>query len=236
MSEQRRARQRRREERRMSRQGPAEPQKRSFLDKARDFLQQNGLRLAGGLLALGLVVVIGLAVYYASTSENTTSTEEAEAAEMDASPGIPGEFLESEGRQHVPEDVTYQSSPPTSGPHDSVPLPPGVYRDPTQAPEERAVHSMEHGSVIIWYNCEAGELNEEACTAMVDDLKTTFVEENRGSPSGGGVVVINYPEQENFISITGWTRLLRLDELDEAALEEFIDTNLCRFDPESICD
>lgn len=237
MTEQRRARQRRREERRMSRQGPQEPQyKRSLIDTARDFLQQNGMLLGGAMIGVALIAVLGFAVYSAATSDEAgTSQEEAEDAEQDDSADIPGEFLESEGRQHVPEDVTYQSTPPTSGPHDSVPLPPGVYRDPAQAPEERAVHSMEHGSAVIWYNCEAGELDEEACTEMVDNLRDTFAAEDRGSQFGGGVVVINYPEQENFISVTSWTRLLRLDEFNEEALSDFIDENLCRFDPENIC-
>jgi uncharacterized protein DUF3105 len=44
---------------------------------------------------------------------------------------------------------SYPSTPPTSGPHDQIPLPAGVYPD---APDVyQTIHSLEHAAVIIWY-------------------------------------------------------------------------------------
>lgn len=235
MSEQRRARQRRRDERRAARAATVEPQERSTLDNARLWLQDNWLKLAGGALGVVLVAVIGYAVYGAITTEETTSGEEAEQAEQDDSPDIPGDFYESAGRQHVNEDVDYATDPPTSGPHNPVPLPSGVYRDPEQAPEERAVHSMEHASAVIWYNCEAGGLDEEECTAFVNELRDKYENLLTGQ-SGGAILIINRPDMEHFIALTSWTRLLELDEYDEAAIDEFLDANRCRFDPEGFCE
>ena len=234
MSEQRRARQRRREERRAARSSPEEPRQRSPLEGLRDWFQDNWLRVAGGGVGVILVAVLGYAIYSAATTEDRTSSEEADLAEQDDSPDIPGEFFESAGRSHVNEDVDYATNPPTSGPHNPVPLPSGVYRDPEQAPEERAVHSMEHASAIIWYNCEAGGLDEDECNTMVDDLRERYEDLLTGQ-SGGAVLIINNPDQEAFIAVTAWTRLLELDEYDEAAIDEFIDVNRCRFDPEGFC-
>jgi Protein of unknown function (DUF3105) len=235
MSEQRRARQRRREERRAARTTTQEPQERSFLQNAQIWLQDNWIKVAGGAVGVVLVAVLGYAVYTAAITEDSTLAEEAEQAEQDDSPDIPGEFHESAGRQHVNEDVDYNTDPPTSGPHNPVPLPSGVYRDPEQAPEERAVHAMEHASAIIWYNCEAGELDEDECTAFVDELRDKYESLLTGQ-SGGALLIINRPEMEHFIALTSWTRLLELDEFDEDALDEFLDANRCRFDPEGFCE
>ena len=43
---------------------------------------------------------------------------------------------------------TYPSVPPASGPHQPVPLHAGVYGDPPDV--YSAIHSLEHGGVIVW--------------------------------------------------------------------------------------
>src|SRR5690348_8879847 len=55
---------------------------------------------------------------------------------------------------HTPEDVDYPQSPPAGGPHDPVWLDCGVYEEPVR--EENAVHDLEHGTVWITYDPEAG--------------------------------------------------------------------------------
>jgi hypothetical protein len=44
----------------------------------------------------------------------------------------------------------YPSTPPASGPHDGVPLDGGVYTNPP--PIGKAIHSLEHAAVIVWYD------------------------------------------------------------------------------------
>jgi Protein of unknown function (DUF3105) len=233
--EQRQARRRRREERQLERRPP--PEQPSLFQRIIDWFQQHWIVVAAAFGGIAFLAVVGYAFFQAVGSENTTSTEEAEQAEQDDSPEIAGEFHPSEGRNHVAEDVEYSTAPPTSGPHDPVPLPPAVYRDPAQAPEERAVHSMEHGSVIIWYNCEAGGLSEEECTAMVDRLREIGEDNLVSGQTATGVIVVNYPAMEDhLLGVTSWTRLLYLDELDEEAISRFINDNLCRYDPEGFCD
>ena len=60
--------------------------------------------------------------------------------------------LTAEGQTHYPPtvNVSYETVPPYGGPHDSIPLPCGIY---TSEPRfENAVHAMEHGAVVIWYS------------------------------------------------------------------------------------
>src|SRR6266571_4901461 len=56
----------------------------------------------------------------------------------------------SSGIRVMPPLSAYPSHPPVSGPHYPVPLDAGVYASPP--PLDRAIHSLEHAAVIIWYD------------------------------------------------------------------------------------
>src|SRR3972149_2701516 len=66
---------------------------------------------------------------------------------------LPGESVTDAGRDHITDiyGVTYTSNPPTSGPHFPVWAKPGVYD--RFISDGYLIHSMEHGYVIIWYDC-----------------------------------------------------------------------------------
>ena len=98
--------------------------------------------------------------------------------------------LGSGGLLTMPPVPTYPSVPPTSGPHNPTPLPQGIYSSPP--PLDQAIHSLEHGAVIIWYDpSAAGE--------DLEQLKT-FYGEYRSMSEGGAqaqkiiVAPYDYPE------------------------------------------
>jgi len=66
---------------------------------------------------------------------------------------LPGEAVAALGRDHVTDiaGVNYNSNPPTSGPHFAVWAKPGTYD--RLISDGYLIHSMEHGYVIIWYDC-----------------------------------------------------------------------------------
>ena len=67
----------------------------------------------------------------------------------------PGVAMADQGREHVtPQavaDFKYNSNPPTSGPHLPTWVKPGVFDVPQS--EGELIHSLEHGYVVISYNC-----------------------------------------------------------------------------------
>ncbi|MDO8619636.1 MAG: DUF3105 domain-containing protein [Candidatus Daviesbacteria bacterium] len=67
---------------------------------------------------------------------------------------LPGEKLLQDGRNHVDEGskVDYKFNPPTSGDHYASWITKGFYEDPRA--DGNLVHSMEHGYIIVWYDCE----------------------------------------------------------------------------------
>lgn len=66
----------------------------------------------------------------------------------------PGEKALQDGRNHMQEGskVDYKFNPPTSGNHYASWITKGFYDTPRI--DGNLVHSLEHGYIIIWYNCE----------------------------------------------------------------------------------
>ncbi len=72
-----------------------------------------------------------------------------------ASKPLTGEVVADLGREHVPPGtkVDYNSNPPTSGNHYADWVKKGVYSAVKE--DGYLIHSLEHGYIIISYNCEA---------------------------------------------------------------------------------
>lgn len=72
---------------------------------------------------------------------------------IESSKPLPGTKITDLGRGHVPagEKVEYNSNPPTSGKHYEDWIRSGVYEQPQE--DGYLVHSLEHGYVIMSYNC-----------------------------------------------------------------------------------
>ena len=66
---------------------------------------------------------------------------------------------------------TYPTVPPASGPHAAIPPGPldaGVYDSPTLPELYRAIHSLEHGATIIWYDPTTPSDRVATLTAFYD--------------------------------------------------------------------
>ncbi len=88
----------------------------------------------------------------------------------------PGIRMEEQGREHVnPQEVAsfqYNSNPPTSGPHLATWVKAGVFDTPQS--EGELIHSLEHGYVIISYNCNI-HLGVDSKTIRQRDDKESFL-------------------------------------------------------------
>src|SRR3972149_3580844 len=139
------------------------------------------------------------------------------------------------GRRHFAQGETYDSynsNPPTSGPHTSVAVGPGVYDEPV--PKETAVHNMEHGHVVVWYNCGGGSqpLEEATCGILRQQLAAIV---NEAIQDGERVLMTPYGEMDHRIALTAWQFLDTFDEFDDQRVRTFIDTFYCPTDLEGFC-
>jgi hypothetical protein len=87
----------------------------------------------------------------------------------------------------MPPLSTYETVPPTSGPHDPTWLRFGVYGSPP--PIAQVIHSLEHGAVVIWHAPEAPP--EEI------DRIAEFFERTDAAVGGSKVIVApyDYPQE-----------------------------------------
>ena len=122
------------------------------------------------------------------------------------------------GRTHLNpgQGVKYETSPPTSGPHNPVPLAAGVRTtplsdDPSAQSETiyQAVHSLEHGYVIVWYR----GLSQH----QVDQIDTAVGSERK-------VIVVPYPKlRGGSVALTAWTRVQVCQRADTKLIEAFVE-------------
>lgn len=162
---------------------------------------------------------------------------------------LPGEKIADLGRGHVPigEAVDYNSNPPTSGKHYEDWVRSGVYSEPKD--DRNLIHSLEHGYVIMSYNCDhkvtsnkslvtsvyAHGLEEEtssseatapanlseSCHKLVDQLISIY--EKKGKTR---LIVLPRPNLDARIALTAWNYIDKFDSFDQSRIEKFIDTHL----------
>jgi Protein of unknown function (DUF3105) len=138
------------------------------------------------------------------------------------------------GRRHIAVGERYDdynSNPPTSGPH-TAPVAPGVYDEPVA--KEALVHNMEHGQVVVWYNCDGGPapLTVEDCRRLRDDLAAVV---NDALDRGKQVVMTPYPNMDQRIALTAWQFLDAFDDFGAQRVRTFIDTFYCHTNLEGFC-
>lgn len=134
--------------------------------------------------------------------------------------GLLGEKIQEMPSSHVKpgaSHASYNSNPPTSGPmYDDV-AGPGFHD--TEVPDEKAVHSMEHGAAIVWYKAD---LPKET----VDLVKNAF------DKASGKSVMLPRKNLDVPVALTSWGRLSKIKAIlpTEIALfnkevKDFIETN-----------
>ncbi len=134
--------------------------------------------------------------------------------------------IPNEGAAHVSvgQQVSYQTNPPASGPHWSqggmAPAAAGFYE--TAVEEEQWVHNLEHGYVVLLYDCRG------TCpSTLLNDLQDFFDSAPPSDVFGTTkMVVAAYDGLPFLLTAVAWDRQLHLETLDEATLLDFYDRHV----------
>lgn len=133
-----------------------------------------------------------------------------------------------EGAQHTAAcaAITYRTRPPASGTHyPSWPVF-RIYDRPV--PWGFLVHGLEHGAVVIAYNCPGGCPAEiEAARAMIAALPA-----KPGCPRPS-VILTPDPTLDTRFAASAWRRILRATCFDRARFAQFVQENVDRQGPEA---
>ncbi len=176
--------------------------------QARTFASSRTARL----IAAGIVLVLVIAIVIWNMTSSTQAF---------SNPAAVGTAVPSMGGQHVPvgaPHATYNSTPPTSGPHWDTPADWGIYPEPV--PEERWVHNMEHGGIVILYNCP------QTCPDLTSKLETLFKTAPRSKLGNVKLLITPYNKVPNRLTLVAWNYYLPLDDYDDALVRGFIINHL----------
>lgn len=124
--------------------------------------------------------------------------------------------------QHVPETetLTYNSNPPSSGPH--FPVWPAFREYATPVPRGYTIHSLEHGGVVLSYKCDPGP----ACTKIVEGLRAAALaipdDPKCTAPVRARVVITPDPLLDVPVAAAAWGYTYKADCVDQPTLTAFL--------------
>jgi hypothetical protein len=163
-------------------------------------------------IAVGALLLVALTACGGAGAQNATVTPAPSADFFEpavATPvPIPGvELFTGLSREHTTDPVAYEQSPPVGGAHDPSWQRCLVYDAPIR--NEHAVHSLEHGAVWVTYQPDLPDADREAIAQLAE-----------GTPY---VLVSPYPGLEEPVVVSAWGAQLRLDDVNDPRLQEFVD-------------
>jgi len=161
--------------------------------------------LIGASATIGILVIAGLAL--SSYNQGGISPTSGGNREYTDGVGTPVDIMSSTDHRDVGESISsYSTTPPTSGPHWGSPEWADCGIHEAGVPDERIVHNMEHGHVVISYNLP----NEDDAARMAEVAK--------GLPDldAWGVVRPYSKIEEGTVAMTAWGLM---DTLEEVAAE-----------------
>jgi len=114
---------------------------------------------------------------------------------------------------HVPtgETVSYNTTPPTSGDHWTVPARCGFY--PEGIADEQIVHNLEHGNIVVSYNLTDPE-EIDRLTVVVDDI---------GLANLWGITRFYDEIEEGQVALATWGVLDTMQGVDRDRIRDFFD-------------
>lgn len=174
------------------------------------------------IIGIGL---IGSAVYFGSRDKRDVALRSvgfaAEAAGCDAAAEEPlGKDAENDAAKHTAQNgdrVEYPVAPPSSGRHNPTPLPVGAkkfYSRTDNPPPERAVHNLEHGYVVVWYD---NKVNDEQLQRL----------EDAAAAADGKFLIVpwtrnDFPNEKHVV-VTSWTQKQSCSDVSGSVFQDFMD-------------
>ena len=150
------------------------------------------------VIVFALVVVAALGGFLAVLLLSDRRQEASEPAGVQS--------YENLSRPHTYDPVTYEQSPPVGGDHNPVWQNAGFYEEPV--PNEKAVHTMEHGAVWITYAPDLPQDQKDKLRQLVESQDCLLA-----SP---------YPGLLTPLVASAWGKQLQLGSVDDPGLQEFI--------------
>lgn len=184
--------------------------------KAKRRFRKKALRW--GIFAAVAIVSLALVLSFVIPSTLRRPAQQQAKTSLRNFPEVQGTPVPVLSGDHVPERqkvTSYISTPPTGGDHWAIHERWGIYDKPI--PNEKQVHNLEHGGVLIQYNPQT-----------VDESTIQHLGEIARNVPGFPcyVLVAPYPNMEQKIALTAWGYILNLEAVDEPQIYGFVRAHL----------
>ena len=191
--------------------------------RARD---RRNLFITGGILAVLAAGIFGVALYL----NHQAQVSAANRLPFQTVSGTIGTVVPDEGpANHITPGTNwnYKFYPPTSGPHWLVP---GSAPSPWQTVDQtlaegQFVHNLEHGGIVILYNCPSGS----DCTTLKNQLQNYVTNVAPLDPQFGEVKIVLTPYSRGMdkkVALLAWHYVQFLDGYDQAAITRFYENHV----------
>jgi hypothetical protein len=177
------------------------------MKKSKPTQYKKSSRNSGLIIFLSIVAVLVILLIVVNALSNEAASKGKDFLDHQVEIGV--ESFPSEGDAHTEGPVSYDTFPPTSGPHSATPAGYGFYE--TAPPFENLVHSLEHGDIVIYYQPTLPE-------AQLDELRELAAITFQGS----GVLAVPNADIAEPVVATAWTKMMKLSSFDRTALEQFM--------------
>ena len=80
------------------------------------------------------------------------------------------------------------------------------------------LHNLEHGAVVVLYNCPS------ACPDLVAGLTRVYASlplDPNARTASPRLLIVPYTDMDHRIAVAAWNQLIEFDELDAAAITDF---------------
>jgi len=186
--------------------GPTRAERLAAAEKARRTKATRTRALIASVL-VGVVTLITVTVISSRRSNDRTVTklEASGSCAYDTKADTDG----GAGNNHVDGDVKYATDPPAGGNHSPTAAPPGIVGPEDKPTDAKAVHSLEHGYVSLWYR-------PDLASPALDELKALAGRYPRD------VLLIPRESLRQPVAATAWHRRLLCSQPDAASVEQFV--------------
>jgi len=134
-----------------------------------------------------------------------------------------GEDIPVAGADHIQEGVQatdWNSDPPTSGQHYGQWAPAGFYDE--EIPDGFLVHNMEHGYVIVYYNCAAVDMDCEAFKTAIEAAMAAAG--NDPNTNTIKIIAAPRPTMDNPVTYASWGHFYKAETFSPDELVLYVQT------------
>jgi hypothetical protein len=187
--------------------------------------RRNVILIAGGLAVVAVAILV--VALYLQHQQNPSGGKHLAFATYSGST-LPGIKIADEGTaSHIDPSTSwnYKFYPPTSGPHYAAPNGPAPWQLDTAMREGTFVHNMEHGGIVILYNCASGS----DCTTLRNQLDNYVQNLVPAEPQFAKYKMVMSPYARGMthkIALVAWHYIEWLDGYDQNAITQFYEAHV----------